>query len=123
MFFGLVNLFTPPCKEVPASLRYGKPVADRLRAARALIVKGWTQHATTRMIDGTMRYCTSGAISAVFPVVNTLWSSLRCSADTRKVFAEANGLTWIAPWNDCWWRTKRSVLRAFDRAIAYAETH
>ncbi len=37
-------------------------------------------------------------------------------ADLQSVIHSA-----IAPWNNRWFRTKRGVLRAFDKAIAYRE--
>jgi hypothetical protein len=88
------------------------PVSTKLREARALIERGWTQGLFSK--DGC--YCAAGAILALgVDTYNPL---------TRQ-FAELSGVGTTAldvvRWNDNYLRTQTDVLAAFDRAIELAE--
>jgi hypothetical protein len=95
------------------------PVADKLREARALIERGWTQKVGARDSGGTpvwggekaaVSWCAVGAI---------------CTVGAKMApFRQANNLNgWggISVWNDAPERTQAEVLAAFDKAIELAE--
>jgi hypothetical protein len=97
-------------------------VADKLREARALIAKGWTQ--------GTFRasrpsesvcYCLYGAINKA--VLG--YADADCSAtfEYEEFLGKAIGREPLdlANWNDDPERTQAEVLAAFDKAIELAE--
>jgi hypothetical protein len=91
----------------------------RLREARTLIERGWTQHAPARTAAGIPVW--GGEKSAV------CWCTVSalCQAHASfTVFREAIGIsfdTGIAEWNDAPERTQAEVLVAFDKAIELAE--
>jgi hypothetical protein len=102
----LVNVPTPqPVQKVDI------PVVKDLKAAKALLEKrGWIQR-QTQTKDG---FCVIGVIC--LPTNNNYDEMIT-------IFEMANNIKKgkIANWNDRWWRTKKSVLRAFDKAIRYAQ--
>ena len=58
----------------------------------------------------------------VLGAIRLAWLSLGSHFEGAcSVFRDANGIVNIAEWNDRWLRTKPSVMRAFDKAIAHAE--
>jgi hypothetical protein len=96
-------------------------VADKLRVARALVAKGWTQEVFARDRRGkevrtaersAACWCAYGAV-------------IRADAeyDGYVYLSRAIGLTGqlISQWNDEPTRTQQEVLAAFDRAIELAE--
>jgi len=111
-------------------------VADKLREARALIERGWTQGADARDLYGdecspneeeAECYCANGAICRAFYAASF--------TDRREQIHIAEGLLNTAigqepggplhwpyiDWNDAPERTQAEVLAAFDRAIEIAE--
>jgi rhodanese-related sulfurtransferase len=95
-------------------------VADKLREARALIERGWTQEAYSRSDDGrdalfsdaeAVCWCAVGAMAEVG------LASL-CEMYFRRVIDWPGG---IISWNDAPERTQAEVLAAFDKAIELAE--
>src|SRR5690349_9487987 len=97
-------------------------VADKLREARALIAKGWTQGEyargkSGRRADPTRRYavcfCAVGAIGAA----NKHWP-YACMDGLQELNAAIGshgaGESRILDWNDVEWRTQAEVLAAFD---------
>jgi hypothetical protein len=97
-------------------------VADKLREARALIERGWTQGHFARDEDGypehegspdAVCWCAMGAMSAADPNDKYgLYGAL----------SHAIGDEMVGMWNDRIGRTKAEVLAAFDKAIALAES-
>jgi hypothetical protein len=99
-------------------------VADKLREARALIERGWTQGAYARNAAGEdledvdwefsdtdpVCWCMSGAM---------MQAGLEDEADD--FIQRAIGKKFIPEWNDASERTQAEVLAAFDRAIELAE--
>jgi hypothetical protein len=92
-----------------------------LKEARKVIERGWTQnvfasdgHAITNIYNKhAIDFCLIGAIRRVSPTIE-----IAHRAEIR--LAEAVGIDWheIETWNDKWYRTKKSVLKAFDKAIS-----
>jgi len=96
-----------------------------LRAARELIVRGWTQKTYARNADGravpyggpgACSWCMSGAVKE---------ANCADPDDLEVTYAfrflkTATGGDPIAPWNDEPSRTKEGVLAAFDIAIDLA---
>jgi hypothetical protein len=98
-------------------------VADDLRAARALVEKGWTQGAYARTKTGkecpdrslhAKCWCASGAIWRV-----CAHDGIGFSEAHKQLSAAINKP--IPYWNDAPGRTQAEVLAAFDRAIEIAE--
>lgn len=99
-------------------------VADKLREARALIERGWTQGQWARGKSGRpVRYnsrfavcwCSSGAQARAF---GKDWEGYQ---DAKEMFFAAIEHSNIAVWNDAPERTQAEVLAAFDKAIELAE--
>lgn len=102
--------------------------AQILRQARALIKKGWCKKVIARTKTGACTYpdsryacawCAEGAIQRACKhkfrfYVMTLVGIVKRE---NKISKE------LHQWNDAPRRTKDDVLRAFDRAIKYAEKH
>jgi hypothetical protein len=86
-----------------------------LRRARDLVEAGWTQGVSMRHVNGEPHYCVGGAIDQASGFLQLPYCA------SVGVFASANGLQCVRFWNDQEGRTKDQVLRAFDKAIAYAE--
>jgi|SRR5690606_34808907 len=99
--------------------------------AKDLIEKGWCKrHSATDKfgnITGTTsecaeNFCTAGAIWRAahdvlpFSTYNTLVIN-----ELIIDFLSANKIKSIPDWNDRWYRTKKSVLKAFDNAINYVK--
>jgi hypothetical protein len=103
-------------------------VAEKLREARALVAKGWTQDADARNAAGEdleevyhelgdttpVCWCAGGAIHQV--------AGQSSYISVAKVFGSAIGVEFIPDWNDAPGRTQAEVLQAFDRAIELAES-
>jgi hypothetical protein len=99
-------------------------VADKLREARALVERGWTQNVFARTADGNATYvenaeavcfCTIGALYHVKAPFGRSYSLLE-----RAIGRGAVGS--IAGWNDRACRKQRDVLAAYDKAIELAES-
>jgi hypothetical protein len=100
-------------------------VSDKLREAKALIEKGWTQHLSAadelgmevdKFDPAATCFCLYGAFDRAFsvqPIAN-------CEAGWR-FLKDAIGEPQPIGWNDRKGRTQAEVLAAFDRAIALAE--
>jgi hypothetical protein len=97
-------------------------VATKLREARALIERGWTQGGYARTVGGRIIgpkeakascWCSLGAIFAVTDVDDCylVANAVEDAAETEN----------IVHWNDAPERTQADVLAAFDRAIELAE--
>ena len=111
-----------------------------LKKARGLIDKHWVKNATKqgmdRLPDGTIEYgyCAIGAIGeaqgfdwqrgwdAELSRHGLNWSQLIAMAGFAKIGLNGREPMQIPSWNDADCRTKAHVLRAFDKAIAHAET-
>jgi hypothetical protein len=99
-------------------------VATKLREARALIERGWTQEAFARGKSGRV-VVPNGRAAVCFCAVGAIkrydhW----CYDLVAKPLATAigvKGVTGIYDWNDAPERTQADVLAAFDRAIELAE--
>lgn len=98
-------------------------VADKLREARALIERGWTQG--NYVEEGC--YCALGAIGMAV-VGNPTAPSFMCGYPAISGVVRALGLplglrtsSGVADWNDAPDRTQAEVLAVFDKAIALAE--
>jgi hypothetical protein len=100
-------------------------LADKLREARALIQKGWTQHTCARNergervspdSDEATCWCMAGAV---------LRTSDNCADEQllMRALATVTGSRegYVADFNDKKGRTQAEVLAAFDKAIALAE--
>jgi hypothetical protein len=102
-------------------------VAEKLREARALIAKGWTQGEFARTKTGRKTppkspsatcFCASGAViraTGAAGVAEGLFSQ-----EFRVLRQAVRGNVVI--WNDAPERTQAEVLQAFDRAIELAES-
>jgi hypothetical protein len=97
-------------------------VADKLREARALIERGWTQGANARDemgdrlfvdTDEAVCFCMMGAIIAAVPP-----DQLLAAEHLLKRAVNDEGVEY---WNDAPERTQSEVLAAFDKAIELAE--
>jgi hypothetical protein len=104
-------------------------IADKLREARALIERGWTQGEYARRKDGAPAsilsrelfcYCAAGAVAAgagykypssIVPGMRELSLAVGGDGDESD----------ILNWNDAPERTQAEVLAAFDKAIELAE--
>lgn len=96
-----------------------------LRAARALIEKGWTQRTYARDANGNVVEETDGGAVA-FCAAGACWAvSSREARDAlrRQVGLETNTPDWpsISAFNDAPDRTQQDVLALFDRTIARLE--
>ena len=112
----MFGLILTPIKETKTTF----PYAEKLIEARELIRQGWCKYNHERKylvgysdLKIVTHYCVLGALTKVMP-------TLECN-ELREIFGRANGIKDIATWNDKIWRTKGSVLRAFNRAIVLAE--
>lgn len=97
-------------------------VADKLREARALIERGWTQEYYARGKSGkgvdalgrhAVCFCATGALRRVNRIE---WDN----CEERGLLRKAVGRN-IIDWNDHPKRTQAEVLAAFDKAIELAE--
>lgn len=91
-------------------------VAEKLRQARALIERGWTQGWFVSS-DG-LGVCPIGAINKVY----IGHATFRGGESAKRLLRKAIGCPCIAPWNDAPERTQAEVLAAFDKAIELAES-
>jgi hypothetical protein len=108
-------------------------VATKLREARALIERGWTQSCFARDAAGdrcythsdlAVSYCSVGAISHACNPNGALvsWETQRAAYDALEyAVREISGDEEIEEFNDYEGRTQAEVLAAFDRAIELAE--
>lgn len=104
-------------------------VADKLRKARALIERGWTQGEYARGKSGRQAdpigrharcFCAVGALGAA----NRHWphgGMIGLKELNSAVGFPSEGESQILDWNDAEWRTQAEVLAAFDRAISLAD--
>lgn len=107
-------------------------VTDTLRAARALIEKGWCQAALARDKTGAtvepgseraVAYCMMGAIyAATHYTPLTAWERhetyMLAKQCRNRLFAANSIQDTLADWNDAPERTQAEVLALFDSAIA-----
>jgi hypothetical protein len=100
-------------------------VADKLREARALIERGWTQLVSARDCDGNpvdcdqpnaVSFCAVGAVSRAYDC------DYDASCPAHEIVSRVVGTVWVDQWNDVEERTQAEVLAAFDKAIALAES-
>jgi hypothetical protein len=109
-------------------------VADKLREARALIEKGWTQDYFAKDAKGRpdyydpssplVCYCSLGAISTAvrgYPDADANVCEVREYENFLAKAIGKSGPVGIAEWNDDPDRTQAEVLAAFDKAIELAE--
>jgi hypothetical protein len=98
--------------------------ADKLREARTLIERGWTQGVSARDCNGNpidpaephaASFCTVGAISRAFDF------DYDESCPAHDLMARVVDGAWVDKWNDAPGRTQAEVLAAFDKAIQLAE--
>jgi hypothetical protein len=102
-------------------------VADKLRDARALVARGWTQGAFGRDVLGkatssvscnAICWCASGAL---IKVAGSEYAYDRLLEYFQKAGSFDPRRDHIAYWNDAPERTQAQVLAAFDKAIELAE--
>lgn len=96
-----------------------------LRKSKALIQQGWVKGEPQRECNGTVCYCTTGAVDAVVGVRNELYDrTINLLGDVIRPVRDGYGNRrhLIQEWNDAEHRRKHDVLKAFDRAIARAES-
>lgn len=95
---------------------YENETVKLLTKAKCLIIEnGWIKK-SFHTIDG---YCIVGALQYAdnFNCAKTLRSAIRVLFKITHTV----DLVDLEDWNDNWFRTKKSVLRAFDRAIELAK--
>ena len=101
-------------------------VADKLREARALIGRGWTQGVFARDAGGrcvspmspdACCFCMMGAVERIASGTYSGDTLISCLEDALGVH-DAIGIT---SFNDDFKRTQPQVLAAFDKAIELAE--
>jgi hypothetical protein len=101
-------------------------VCDALKRAKELVEQGWIRRYHYRCENGRKSYCAYWAIvTACTPEESGLRGvavNVAC-VGAEDAFQFANRIRHIQSWNDRWWRTKRSVLAAFDKAIAYSQAN
>lgn len=94
-------------------------VAEKLRAARARIAKGWTQRASARTKGGVpvwggddraICWCAVGALQGSPEAIPLVRKAIGIPDECR-----------ISTWNDAPERTQAEVLAAFDKAIELVE--
>src|SRR5262245_52439264 len=88
--------------------------------ARQLVRDGWCRGVACRYTDnGDLLYCTVGAFNQA---AHSLHASEKSLQNAFGAFCAVNRLNPVKvwKWNDRFWRTKASVLRAFDRALVAA---
>jgi hypothetical protein len=91
-----------------------------LRAARAKIEQGWTQHAFAR--NGIEPVPSRSVTATCWCAIGAITAANGSSSSSSEVFLErAVGTDDVPAWNDAPGRTQAEVLAAFDRAIALAE--
>lgn len=98
--------------------------AEVLRKARSLVMKGWIRYNFAADAKGNgvavdsaraCKFCARGAIYRAGGEVFGVEERLVIRAARIRKYAG------LGRWNDAKLRSKRDVLRAFDRAIALAE--
>ena len=94
-------------------------VAEKLREARALIERGWTQGVFARLPNGNGTYAENRKATC-FCMVGALYH-VGASARCLRMLERATHTSPAAKWNDAPERTQADVLAAFDKAIALAE--
>lgn len=113
MFLGLIR--TPKCP--PQETTEESYTVQKLKEAKALVKQGWCQNQNRKEKDGKIHYCVVGATHKAMMGNNEVVND----SDLDNIFKKANNLDGIPKWNDRLWRTKWSVLRGFDKAIAFAQ--
>lgn len=107
-----------------------KKVANRLRKARALIEKGWTQEAWARAADGAnvpfssrsaVCFCAAGALNRALQVGGHEWGLAEQSWQVLEDAIGVSSSSDVVKFNDAPERTQAEVLAAFDKAIELAE--
>jgi len=92
-------------------------VADKLRAARTLVERGWVQGDYSR---GPC-VCTLGALNAAFGDDPNTDTRSNKWFDAKKLLESVVETPFLDVWNDEPGRTQGEVLAAFDKAIELAE--
>jgi hypothetical protein len=100
-------------------------VSTKLREARALIERGWTQGSSARTETGDP-IGVSSKCAAQWCILGAVCATADGMEDEIKALDTLEGVTdarpgYIAEWNDAPERTQADVLAAFDRAIELAE--
>lgn len=93
-----------------------KTEAEKLRNARALIEKGWTQGLLARNKDGEGAFSDATEAVSFCAVGACVRSGVSCGHLKKLLGVDTTS------WNDTPGRTKEEVLDLFDRAIALAES-
>lgn len=100
--------------------------SENLRAARALVARGWCQEYMAEDVLGNpisadefharwpAKFCIIGACYAV--------GSVGMNTAERRYLRRVLHIEWEGDWNDVPGRTQTEVLDAFDAAIALAES-
>lgn len=96
-----------------------KTEVEKLKAARALIEKGWTQKWFARDAAGDV--CNSSSPNAVCWCVIGACHATGIPDDTIAYMARTQKIAYLPRWNDAPDRTQAEVLALFDKAIALAE--
>lgn len=97
---------------------------DVLRAARALIEKGWTQYDFARNSGGwgVDEWHHSAACFCSWGALNRAGIDLECNTASAIHWLRSATVGPIAVWNDAPGRTQAEVLAAFDKAIELAQS-
>lgn len=99
-------------------------VAEKLREARALVERGWTQEAYARNASGDDLEDVDGEFDDTEPVCWCMAGAMMKAGledEADKFVLDAIGERYIPEWNDAPERTQAEVLAAFDKAIELAE--
>lgn len=100
--------------------------ADQLKAARALIARGWCQGAAAKDRKGVnvacddptaVCHCVIGAINAAAPQID---DAIVCTS-LLLIAVGVKSETELIEWHDAYERTQADVLKAFDKAICDAD--
>ena len=93
----------------------------KLRAARALIERGWTQEYFAKDKDGL--WILPNSTDAVCWCITGAFLAADYDAELWNHAAEIAGAKSLSDWNDAPGRTQADVLAIFDKLIAEEEQH
>jgi hypothetical protein len=104
----------------PAEIEEADVVIGILKEAKKVIERGWVRNKfasdgrdeTSIDDEHAVKFCLIGAIRRVSPNMKTAYK-----AEIR--LSEEIGIDWyeLESWNDRWYRTKRSVMKALEKSI------
>lgn len=106
----------------PMPLVVEGPQTKLLRSSRERIVQGWTKHRSIRYAARGVQYCATGSIlhaTEHYELDELIGAQdrLKCALPWRWRYLSPFVMK-VEAFNDAPWRTKRGVLKLYDRAIA-----